>query len=439
MAVCGGGNAAYAAQYGQALTSLVACGGQQQQGPGSALAPAAYRPPVVAPAQQGAFAAAAQRPGTPQPGSTALAPAPRTPAFPAANASQPNQSFHDSYAQLDGDTKDSLVAHMESNGINIPQKFSQLQDAGYITAPSADYSKQDMAGFVMEAGLRMAQAGARGDYYYNPFAAAATGVLGATEAYRAREMQARQMSMQYNQMQWQRELELAKMQQEANIAAAQRKTQLEVAQTAATGQQYRGVEAARVDAAVRRGQAAAKEKGNAYYDSNQKGWFYPDGTPVMEKRPGSTQWSWRTDPPQAKPTAPKPAPTLSPKDVEGELTALRKNLDENGATTQIPGADGKPKPWISANEAEKDAYLNSQAQAIRAREAPQSGQTSAAPNPYQKWAKPANAAPAAGGSSQSGQNTDAEERSTSAPDASAAEDAAREAAREYENEQGGED
>lgn len=436
MATCG--NPGYAQQYGDAIRQLVIPTVAPQPYAG-ALAPPQI--PTVAPAQQGAFAAAAQanpgmavNPGTPgaQPGVTtvpqpALTGAPKAGALAVSNAGQPNKSLIDSYGQVDSETKKNLTDHMESSGIDIPAEFNNLQSAGYITAPTADYSKQDMAGFVMEAGLRMAQAGARGDYYSNPFASLATGVLGATDAYRARAMQARQMTVNYNQMMYERSQDALKLKQAADLARLQRQSQERVAGITAQGQAQRGSVAAetlnkgRIATAQINAHARAVSDqhkpdahgGPAYYDQNKGGWFFPDNTPEMQLDPKTGRIVQRTAPPLPKsPTAPS---QLGPKDILALESKISSDADVHSATTMIPGVGGKLVPWLSATPDQKSAYTSDRARALAAA----ASQAQPKQNAYSKFPgrTAAATAPAAAPAAAAAQNSAPEAQSAGDEDA----------------------
>jgi hypothetical protein len=438
MATCGG-NQDWSQQYGNAILSAVAPPQiSAPQIPSGALAPQSYQPQKpVTPAAQGAFAAGP----TPGAAAAAAATAPKTGALnqqpkpPALSGATPNQSVIDAYNGLDKDTKREYTELMD-NKLDIPKTFQDLQSSGYITAPASDYSKQDMAGFIMEAGLRMAQAGARGDYYYNPWAAAATGILGATEGYRARQMQARQMAMQYNQIQYERALESAKFRQTAQIAELNRQSAERVAQTQAAGQAGRGSVAAAIDAksAIERSQAAARSRGAPYFDSRLGGWFYPgDAThkaqPVIEFDPSTGQSSWRQDAPQGKPVAPKTPAQLGPEDIEKNLQDLREQYTKNGFIATIPDGKGGTVTWNNASISQQNDFLSAQADTMRQREAPRG---SPAANPYAGMPGAKVPASAAAPAPQQAQNNAAD------TEQSDIEDEAKNAAREYENEQGGE-
>ena len=249
-----GDTQSWVAQYGDALANLDSyTKGVANGGPGAPVGTGT----VIAPAQQGAFAEASKA-GAPQAG-TALAPGqpppmiaapagqnpggalspapPGKPALPSAglpppadlNSDNPH-NFHNLYAALPSDQKDKIADQLEQNGIDIKQKFKQLQSDGVINAPTADYARHDMAGFIMEAGLRMAQAGAKGDYNSNPFASAATGILGAVESRREKQLQAGQLAFNQQNTQYQRELDLAKLNQEEHLGELQRDTQVKIAE-----------------------------------------------------------------------------------------------------------------------------------------------------------------------------------------------------------------
>jgi hypothetical protein len=408
-----GDTQSWVSQYGDALASLdnytknLAAGGAPPGQPGA----------PIAPAQQGAFAAAAQNGATPQPALAppAAGPAPGAlqapgqahPALPSAglpppadqNSTNPH-NFHNMYNALPDDDKSKIADQLEQNGVDIKAHFKQMQSDGIINAPTADYAKNDMAGFVMEAGLRMAQAGARGDYYSNPFASAATGVLGAVESRRDRQMQANQMAFNQQNIQYQRELDLAKLKQEKDLGVLQRQTQIDIAREneksrAATAQTQAG---ARTGAAQilanSRAAAAATEAGK------------PTANDTIQDDQGNV--FWKTGPNAGKPVlvddgqggqrqikAPMKAgtqqkPAFTEKDVEGAVSKHESDLNKNQFTSKVDDGNGGQVSWAKATEAQKQAHLSTYATGVRTRAAgsgPQGGGAAQGTNPYAKFVK----------------------------------------------------
>jgi hypothetical protein len=412
-----GDTQSWVSQYGDALASLdsytknLAQGGAVPGQPGA---------PVIAPAQQGAFAAAAQQGATPQPALAppAAAPAPGAlqapgarPALPSAglpppadqNSTNPH-NFHNLYNALPDDDKSKIADQLEQNGIDIKAHFKQMQSDGIINAPTADYARNDMAGFIMEAGLRMAQAGARGDYYSNPFASAATGVLGAVESRREKQLQAGQMAFNQQNVQYQRELDLAKLKQEGQLGALQRDTQLQIAREneaarAATAQTNAGARTGAAQILANSRTAAAQTEANR-----------PTANDTMQDSDGNV--FWKTGPNAGKPVmvddgqggqrqikapvkggAAKPAYTE--KDVEGAVSKHESDLNKNQFTSKIDDGNGGQVSWAKATEAQKQAHLSTYATGVRTRAAasgPQGGDAKPGANPYAKFVK--GAAPA---------------------------------------------
>lgn len=442
-----GDTQSWVAQYGDALANLdsytkgVANGGGTAQ-PGAG---------VIAPANQGAFAAASQAgapgtaglqpPGAPgvsapaaaqaaAPGTALQAPGQARPALPSAglpppadlNSRDPN-NFHNVWQALPDDHKDQITDHMETqlskHDTDIESTFKKMQADGVINAPTADYAKKDMAGFVMEAGLRMAQAGARGDYYSNPFASAATGILGAVESRRDRQLQAGQMAFNQQNTQYQRELDLAKLKQEERVAQLQRDTQVKIA----TENEKSRLAAAQTSAGARTGaaqilansrtQAAGieankptanntitDENGNVFWKGGAR-----DGRPVMVDDGNGGQRQIKV---QQKTAAGAGKTAFNEKDVESAVSKHESDLNKNGYTSHIDTGGGKQVTWAQATEAQKQAHLDQYASSVRSRASsagPQGGQPTggnAANNPYAKYvkggsagAKPAAAQPAA--------------------------------------------
>jgi hypothetical protein len=422
-----GDTQSWVAQYGDALANLdsytksLAGGATAQPGAG-----------VIAPAQQGAFAAAAQAgaptpgglqpPGVPgisapapQPPGALTPPAGAKPALPSAglpppadvNSNNPH-NFHNVWNGLPDDQKQQITDHMEDqlakHDTDIETTFKKMQDDGVINAPTADYAKKDMAGFVMEAGLRMAQAGARGDYYSNPFASAATGILGAVESRRERQLQAGQMAFNQQNTQYQRELDLAKLKQEERLGIIQRDTQIRIAEeneksrlaAAATSAGAR-TGAAQILANSRTAAAGIEankptanntitdENGNVFWKGGPR-----DGKPVMVDDGNGGQRQIKV---QQKTAAGANKTAFSEKDVESAVSKHEADMNKNGYTAKIDVGGGNLVPWSKATEDQKNAHLDQYAASIRSRAAasgPQGGQPTggnAANNPYAKYVK----------------------------------------------------
>jgi hypothetical protein len=423
-----GDTQSWVSQYGDALASLdsytknLAAGGSPPGQPGN---------PVIAPAQQGAFAAAAKQGAMPQPAlapsPAAAAPAPGAlqtpgqarPALPSAglpppadqNSTNPH-NFHNLYNALPDDDKSKIADQLEQNGVDIKAHFKQMQSDGIINAPTADYAKNDMAGFIMEAGLRMAQAGARGDYYSNPFASAATGVLGAVEARREKQLQGAQIAFNQQNLQYQRELDLAKLKQEGQLGVLQRDTQLQIAREneasrAATAQTQAGARtgAAQILANGRAAAAAteaAKPTANDTIQDSDGNVFWKNGPnkgqPVMVSDGQGGQRQIKA--PLKTGQAAKPA--FTEKDVEGAVSKHESDLNKNQFTSKVDDGNGGQVSWAKATEAQKQAHLSTYATGVRTRASasgPQGGGAAPAANPYAKFVKPG-AAPAKAAPSQ---------------------------------------
>ena len=261
----------------------------------------------------------------------------------------------------------------------------------------------------------MAQAGARGDYYSNPFASAATGVLGAVEARREKQLQGAQMAFNQQNTQYQRELDLAKLNQEERIAAAQRDTQksiaieneksrLAAAQTSANARLGAAQTLAGSRTAAASIEANKPNANNTITDDTGKVFWKGGqnaGKPVMvdDGQGGQRQI---TVTPKTAAGAGKTA--FTEKDVESATSKHEADLNKNGYTSKIDVGGGTQVPWSKATEAQKQAHLDQYASSVRARAAaagPQGGQPAggnAANNPYAKFvktgssgAKPANA------------------------------------------------
>lgn len=407
-----GDTQSWVAQYGDALANL----DSYTKSIGQGGAPGQPGAPAPAPAQQGAFAAASQAgaPGALQPPAAApapgaLAPAPNgRPALPSAGLAPPAElnsqdphNFHNVWQATPDDQKDHIVNQMEKNGIDIQARFKQLQSDGVINAPTADYAKQDMAGFVMEAGLRMAQAGAKGDYNSNPFASAATGILGAVEGRRDRQLQTAQMAFNQQNTMYQRELDAAKLKQEERIAELQRGTQVQIAKTNEEGRQATAqtsanarITAASTLAGARVGAARIEAnkptQNNTITDADGKVFWKGgtnDGKPVMvdDGQGGQRQIT----------TAVKGSPPknqFGEKDVESAVSKHESDLNKNGFTSKIDDGKNGQVSWAKATEAQKQAHLDQYASGVRSRAAaaaPAAGKTAAATgdNPYAKFVK----------------------------------------------------
>lgn len=428
-----GDTQSWVAQYGDALANLDSYAKNLSTGQPGAPAP-------IAPAQQGAFQAAAQAgaPGALQPpgvpGISALAPAQKPPAgalqsapvgkpgLPSAglpppadqNSKDPN-NFHNIYNALPDEDKNKIADQLEQNGVDIKKHFQQMQADGIINAPTADYARKDMAGFVMEAGLRMAQAGARGDYYSNPWASAATGVLGAVEARREKQMQGAQMAFNQQNTQYQRELDLEKLKQEERIANTQRQTQIEIAKTNEASRQATAQTSA--NARIKAAQTLAdSRRASASIEANK-----PTANNTITDENGNV--FWKTGPNQGKPvmvddgnggqrqiktTVKSPAGSFTEKDVQSATSKHEADLNKSPILNKIDVGGGQQVSWSKATEAQKQAHLEQYSSSIRARAAqagPQGGQPTggnAAGNPYAKFIKggssgaKAQAAPAKG-------------------------------------------
>ena len=410
----------YVQQYGDALQALV-----NQP-------PAAAPPQTVAPANQGAFAAAGPGPGAAPaapgaapsaaptmppgaggaaPGAPAMSAQPGTkPALASAGLAPPADTdsdhpynFHNLWKQTAPEDQQKIADEFEKQGVDIKQKFEQLQGMGVINAPTKDYSKKDMAGFLMEAGLRMAQAGGKGDYNMNPMAAAATGILGATESRRDKQLQGLQLEQQMQDRNEQRQLTLAQMGQAGRLGELQRETQLEVARENAAARQGAAATAAggrttaaqtAADArryAADRASAGASSKNDTMTDSTGKVFWKNGpqaGKPVMVQDKTAPGGQRQIVAPLKPGQQPKPA--ISEKDIASQVQQRRKSMDGNILATVSVG--GQQVPWRKATDAQKSQWEDQQAAAIRRRAGVQSGGgASSAANPYARF-KPQGAA-----------------------------------------------